>query len=174
MKPQNIDYLRKNSRIEQSLLDSFLTSMPMVIMVYMPAILFTYVHFSGGWAKGAGGIGVPIFFWIIAILMFFQYRKKLKLQPVHENISSLNARNIILKALKTLKWDHNQISENEIVAFVPVSLFSWGEIVRVLYFDEKIFANSIGRTAPITFGKDRRNIRRLKDEISKIIQEDSQ
>ncbi|MES2110377.1 MAG: hypothetical protein V4577_16590 [Bacteroidota bacterium] len=95
-------------------------------------------------------------------LLFIVIIKKLIQNQTFENyqIENLTA-DKIRAALKPLKFANIYYHKaGYFVLTMRVSLFSWGEEVTLIFEDSEIFINSRPRQ-PVTFGRDRKNIRTI-------------
>jgi len=103
------------------------------------------------------------------IILLIVIIRKLIQNQTFENyeIKNLSA-DKIRAALKPLKFAN--IYYHEVGYFVLttyVSWFSWGEEVTLIFDDNEIFINSRPRQ-PITFGRDRKNIRIIIDALQAV------
>mgnify|MGYP006906271517 CR=1 FL=1 len=169
MKSQDIVYLKKKNRIKIGALDLFLSYLSLFFMIGIPWFTFsslTIHSFYKGRVPELWFILVAIILTIIVGRIFYSIPRKLRLTKVGE-YQNENQLKLITTCFKELRWSYSMLSENEYVASTRISWFSWGEHIYLVFYDNSIFMNSIGKTSPITFGKDFKNLENFKTLFDK-------
>ncbi len=169
MKSQDIVYLKKKNRIKIGALDLFLSYLSLFFMIGVPWLVFsipTLYKLLNGKSLQFGFSLTAVILTIIVGRIFYSIPRKLRLTKVGE-YQNENQLKLITTCFKELRWSYSMLSENEYVASTRISWFSWGEHIYLVFYDNSIFMNSIGKTSPITFGKDFKNLENFKTLFDK-------
>jgi hypothetical protein len=173
---QNLNYIKLTGKVKIPIFDLALSYMALIFIVVLP---WGFISSAALVVLVNGKLPIPfvsissLIYSVLLITILLNISKKLRLHKVVEGIADGVSDRLIVKALKRLNWSYEKLSDFEYIASAGISWYSWGEIIRIIYYEDKIFINSIGKTSPITFGKDKRNVNKFKTEIINIIKEEN-
>lgn len=157
-------FVKNNYKVKKGLFELILSYLSLIFIIGIPWLIFAipliYRLTNGKTIRlGFAIVGLSLTFIIIAIVLAIP--KKLKLTRIGDTeYEGLIDR--IICCCKELNWSYSQISENEFKASTPISWYSWGEEIYIIYINNEVFINSMGKTSPITFGKDKKNMELFK------------
>ena len=162
MNPQEVKYIQKNGRIRIGILDLILSYLSLIFIVVIPWVIWfapTIYSIFQNRMPSYKSIIIAIVFTTVLFLVIISINKKLRLEKIFKYDDTIDIEQEILSCFKKLGWSYSKLSEYEYVASTPISWYSWGETIHLIFYDNQIFMNSMGKTSPITFGKDSKNLK---------------
>ena len=112
---------------------------------------------------------VPVPF---ACLLYRSQRRKLDFQSIPTSLNKQGIYDRIYRLSVTYDWDVDHYGEDCIVAHTNPSFLSltWGEQIFIVFDKGQVWVNSVNdlnrRTSICSFGRNKRNIRRIRDALS--------
>lgn len=95
---------------------------------------------------------------------------RLKLHKIAENLNdNINKEAVIENALKRLQWIYYKVSDHEYHATTGYTIYSFGQEITILYFEDKILANSVDYKHALIFNSNKKNIANLKKVVHDIL-----
>jgi len=168
MKDINISEMLKNKRLKLNKIDVFLHYSPVFIILIVPIINLFYLISSIvkndqiGYDRVINGIGLPIVFFFISIILFLLKYKNLKFRTIEIDIDNNEFNKALKLTINELKWQKLTKSKNYFLGLSESSLIGFGERVTIIKKDRLILINSIDNPNNIlsnfSFGGNRKNL----------------
>ncbi len=115
-------------------------------------------------------IGYFIIFLLLGIIVYFNKKRRLKLKVIETNIPKKEINEIVKIVAKQFDWSFRLFRDNIIVAESNPTFTRTGELITIIFIENKILLNSIcspyKRFTPTSFGWNKLNEKTLIYKIS--------
>ncbi len=108
---------------------------------------------------------------ILAIIVYLIQKRRLKFRIIQTKLNHIQLKEILIKVAQQLEWEFIS-SENDLyLAKTNPSFFSgsWGEQITILFYQDKVFINSIcdpsKRPSVVSWGRNRKNEDTMINEV---------
>lgn len=177
MKKEWIEIMKRTGRIKLSWWGSF-NHYFVVLFLFLPMIFLSIdgiKYLITGEYRGMRTpmemLSVSIPFMILGIVFFFFQYKRLKFKTIKTFISRDMVNNAIKTTATELDWIP-EINTKDFKVFKTNPKWytgSWGEQIIVILDNDKVMVNSIcdldKKTSVVSFGRNRKNMKRLLEEV---------
>lgn len=156
-----------------------------LILLGIP-VFFLGLNAYSYYSQGKADFYIPLFWCglLPAVLAFVVYRRqraKLYFEPVKTSLSLPDLQVVLAATAEKHRWTIDHLGNDCMAAHTNPSIwsFTWGEQVFVVFDEGQVWINSVNdlnkRSAIVSFGHTKRNIRVLKEAIAgKATEESSQ
>lgn len=140
-------------------------------------VFFVGLNAYSYYVQGKADFPFPLFWggllpMILAFVLYRRQRAKLFFQSVQTSLPLETLQAVMLEVARAKNWTIDYIGDDCMVAHTNPSIWSgtWGEQVFVVFDRNEVWVNSVNnldkRSALVSFGRTKRNIRWIKEAIS--------
>ncbi|MEX0812744.1 MAG: hypothetical protein WD048_11060 [Chitinophagales bacterium] len=176
---QNIDRVKRNGRIKPSIFDYIISFgvLFFFIMFWLVASSLFLSHFLdyllGNELIISNLIIFSVTFFLSTLVLIRSISMipgRLRLHTIVENLNdNINKEAVVENALKRLQWTYYKVSDHEYHATTGYTIYSFGQEITILYFEDKILANSVDYKHALIFNSNKKNIAILKKVVHDIL-----
>lgn len=142
----------------------------LMVFILLCMLLFNLFSLTCGWEVllPIWALCVPL---LLALLLFRVQRNRLDFEEFPTRLSVEEIGDLFIELAETYGWTIDHLGYDCIVAHTNPSMwsFTWGEHIFVVYDSGRVWLNSVNnldrRSSMVSFGRTRRNVRRIVEAI---------